>query len=86
MHRCVTFFLIQHNLFFKFQFGFQKNHSTSLANSALIANIVKAFENQKSVLDAFLDLYTAFDTIDHNTLLRKLKVLEDQPMIGLEVI
>ena len=35
MHRCVTSFLIQQNFFFRFQFGFRKNHSTSLATTLL---------------------------------------------------
>ena len=40
MHRRVTSFLTQQNLFFKFQFGFRKNHSTSLANTLLTEFIV----------------------------------------------
>ena len=46
MHRRVTSFLTQQNFFFKFQFGFRKNHSTSLANTFLTEYIVEAFENR----------------------------------------
>ena len=73
MHRRVTSFLTQLNFFFKLQFGFRKNHSTSLANTLLTEYIVEAFENRKKVLGVFLDLFKAFDTIDHNILLQKLK-------------
>ena len=73
MHRRVTSFLTQQNFFFKLQFGFRKNHSTSLANTLLTEYIVEAFENRKKVLGVFLDLSKAFDTIDHNILLHKLK-------------
>ena len=73
MHRRVTSFLTEQNFFFKLQFGFRKNHSTSLANTLLTEYIVEAFENRKKVLGVFLDLSKAFDTIDHNILLHKLK-------------
>ena len=47
MHRRVTSCFTQQNFFFKFQFGFRKNHSPSLANTLLTEYIVKAFENRK---------------------------------------
>ena len=39
----------------------------------LVENITKAFEEKKKVVGVFLDLSKAFDTIDYNTLLRKLQ-------------
>ena len=39
----------------------------------LVENITNAFEEKKKVIGEFLDLSKAFDTIDHNILLRKLQ-------------
>ena len=52
----VVLFLKKQNFFYKYQFGFNKNHSISHATSLLIENIAKAFENKEHVLGVFLDL------------------------------
>ena len=55
----VVLFLKKQNFFYKYQFGFRKNHSTSHATSLLIENIAEAFENKEHVLGLFLDLSKA---------------------------
>ena len=50
----------------------RKNYSTTHAATLLVENITNAFEKKK-VIGVFLDLSKAFDTIDHNILLRKLQ-------------
>ena len=55
------------------QFGFRKNHSTSHAINYSIHHINQAIKNKEHVLGIFIDLSKAFDTIDHKTLLAKLR-------------
>ena len=70
--RLYNFFVAQNVLHDK-QFGFRKNHSTSHAINYSIHHINKAIKNKEHVLGIFIDLSKAFDTIDHKTLLVKLR-------------
>ena len=55
------------------QFGFRKGHSTTHALHKSVNDITKSIANNKHVLGIFIDLSKAFDTLDHNILLRKLE-------------
>ena len=65
-------FLIRQNFFHKTQFGFWKKYSTSHATTLFVENTTAAFELEQCMVGVFLDLFKAFDTIDHKVLLQKL--------------
>ena len=52
----------------------EKNHSTDLALIRLYDKITNAMAEKKHVIGIFMDLSKAFDTLDHNILLKKLQV------------
>ena len=63
MYNRVVLFLKKQNFFYKYQFGFRKNHSTSHATSLLIENIAEAFENKEHVLGVTYRLTTLISFI-----------------------
>ena len=64
--------MISNNLFYRKQFGFQKNSSTEHAILELVNQITKSFEKNNFMLGVFIDLSKAFDTVNHEILLAKL--------------
>ena len=74
MSNYIIEFMEENKLFYKNQFGFRKQHSTSHAIITLIEKVSKALNSGKIVVRVFLDLKRAFDTVDHTILLRKLEV------------
>ncbi len=73
VHKRLHQFLQQYEILYKFQFGFRKDHSTSLANMEIVENIREEIQNGKSVFGDYLALSKAFDTIGHDILLHKLE-------------
>ena len=59
--------------FYKYQFGFCKNHLTKHATTVLVENITRGFEEKQATVGIFLYLSKAFDIIDHKILMSKLQ-------------
>ena len=66
-------FLADHNIISKKQYGFRGNYSTYMAIIDLVDKISSNIDNNKHSIGIFFDLNKAFDTIDHQILLRKLQ-------------
>ena len=54
--------------------GFEKGHSTDHALLELVDHIYNFFERNEYKIGAFIELSKAFDTIDHDILLKKTKI------------
>lgn len=60
-------------LFFNAQYGFRTGHSIEFAAIELIDKIISRMDKMETPIGIFLDLSKAFDTLDHDILLQKLK-------------
>ena len=63
-------FLKNHNVFTNSQFGFRQKHSTIHALLNFVDKVTLAIDNSSHLIGIFLDFCKAFDTINHNILLR----------------
>ena len=73
MYNCLYKFLLENNILYQKQFGFQNAHSTEHAILQLVNQITEALSQGKYTLGIFIDLSKPFDTVNHNILLEKLK-------------
>ena len=72
IHQQLVDFLNLHDVLSKQQFGFRKGHSTSHAVTCLHEKLIDNFEKGEMSAVLFIDLKSAFDTIDIEILLKKL--------------
>ena len=72
MQNALTVFINKHNIFAHHQFGFRKSHSTELAVVDVYDKLLENLNQKKYTCAVFLDLAKAFDSVDHNILLKKL--------------
>ena len=73
MHNRLSKFLEESKCLFSKQFGFRSKHSTTHALIDLTENIRKALDDKEFACGVFLDFQKAFDTVNHEILLKKLE-------------
>ena len=66
-------FLNLYNCIYELQFGFRAKHSTNNALFSLTETVREALDNSNFACGIFIDLQKAFDTVDHEILLKKLE-------------
>jgi hypothetical protein len=66
-------YFLQNKYLCKSQYGFRKHHSTEHAVLEVVDRISQELDNGNTPVAIFLDLSKAFDTLDHDILLSKLK-------------
>ena len=69
----VSAYLEKYNILNKFQFGFRKGRSTEQAIVEISDNLKKAIDNNLYTCGVFLDFAKAFDTVNHQILLKKIE-------------
>ena len=76
IHDQTNAFLLDEDISYKCQSGFRGNHSTNLCLSFLTNKVLKGFDEGLLTGMILIDLQKAFDTIDHEILLQKLKAIK----------
>ena len=61
------------SLFYKDQYGFRPGHWTELASSRFVNELVQNMDNFETPTSILIDLSKAFDTLNHDIMLYKLK-------------
>ena len=65
-------FISKHDILSNSQYGFRQNMSTNLALLELVEELTSSIDKKNKTIGVFIDLKKAFDTIDHDILLKKL--------------
>ena len=75
VHEQIQEFLDTNKILYRYQSGFRPYHSTDTCLSYLSDRIIQGFENRMFTGITLIDLQKAFDTIDHEIFLEKMKHL-----------
>jgi len=73
--RQIIEYLTEFRLLPKLHSAYRANHSTETALLKVLADILRAVDSCDLAVLTLLDLSVAFDTVDHPTLLRRLRTL-----------
>ncbi len=73
VNKQLTQYLNYYNILSSNQSGFRKGHSTTTATLKVLNDIVESLDNKQHCACLFIDLSKAFDTVDHNILLDRLR-------------
>ena len=73
VHKRLNSFLEANSIFYEQQFGFRNNHSTNHALIQITEKIRQALDKNEYACGTFIDLQKAFDTVNHEILLKKLE-------------
>ena len=76
IHDQTNAFLSDEDILYNYQSGFRGNHSTNLCLSFLTDKVLRGFDEGLLTGILLIDLQKAFDTIDHEILLQKLKAIK----------
>ena len=67
-------FINKFEIFNPAQYGFRKNHSTYMAMLNFYDKVSEAIDKNEFIIGIFIDLSKAFDTINHDILIKKLEL------------
>ena len=73
MHSQLKHYFNENKLFSTQQYGFRPNRSTELAALELMDRNIDNMNKSRCPINIYVDLSKAFDSLDHNILLSKLK-------------